>query len=64
MYVDAFNPGVAGRIVAPFLKWNKMDAARAALMKAEIERMISREGCSKNLKEVLGKALTQKQLAA
>jgi aminopeptidase N len=64
MYVDAFNPGVAGRIVAPFLKWNKMDTARAALMKAEIERMISREGCSKNLKEVLGKALEQKQLAA
>ncbi len=64
MYVDGFNPGVAGRIVAPFLKWNKMDTVRAALMKAEIERMLAREGVSKNLKEVLGKALEQKQLAA
>lgn len=64
MAVDAFNPGVAGRIVAPFLKWNKMDATRAGLMKAEIERMISREGCSKNLAEVLGKALEQQVKAA
>ncbi|MEC9292280.1 MAG: aminopeptidase N [Pseudomonadota bacterium] len=64
MYVDGFNPGVAGRIVAPFLKWNKMDTARAALMKAEIERMLAREGVSKNLKEVLGKALEQEQKAA
>ncbi|RME64735.1 MAG: aminopeptidase N [Alphaproteobacteria bacterium] len=55
--VDAFNPQTAARLLAPLARWRRFDAHRAALMKAQLERILAREGLSKDVYEIASKGL-------
>ena len=55
--LDGINPQVAARIVDPLIRWRRYDTGRQALMRAELERVRSREGLSPDLSEKIGRSL-------
>jgi len=57
MDLDALNPQVAARLAAAFNSWLRYDGRRKALMRAELERIASRQGLSGNVAEIVGSAL-------
>jgi aminopeptidase N len=54
---DALNPQVAARLVPPLGRWQRFDEARAALMRAELERIAAAPGLSKDVYEQASKSL-------
>jgi aminopeptidase N len=54
---DKLNPQVAARLVPPFGRWQRFEPKRAALMRAELERILSTPGLSKDLYEQVSKSL-------
>jgi aminopeptidase N len=54
---DAYNPLTAGRLVEPLCVWTRYKPELADLMKAELARIAETPGLSKNLTELVGKAL-------
>jgi aminopeptidase N len=56
--LDGINPQVAARMAGAFESWRRYDAARQALMRAELETIRDLPGISPNLFEVVGKMLT------
>jgi aminopeptidase N len=57
MKLDAFNPQIAARLTTPLTRWGRQDAARQVVMKAELQRLLDRPGCSKDVFEIASKAL-------
>mgnify|MGYP000235471700 CR=1 FL=1 len=55
--LDPVNPQIAARILAPMGRWRRMDEARQALMKRELERILDRPGLSKDVFEIASKGL-------
>ncbi len=55
--LDPSNPQVAARIVGPLGQWRRMNAARQALMKAELNRIVGLPGLSANTYEMVSKSL-------
>ena len=55
--LDAINPQVAARIVGAFNKMGKVDALRAGLMRAQLQRMRDTGKLSENVGEIVGRAL-------
>ena len=55
--LNGFNPQIASRQLAPLTRWRKYDAARQALMKAELERIRGSGGLSSDVFEVVSKSL-------
>jgi len=55
--VDGFNPMTAARLVEPLGGWRRYKPELGALMKAELTRIVSSEGLSKNVYELASKAL-------
>ena len=55
--VDTLNPQTAAKLVPPLGRWRRFDPARAALMKAELQRMIDTPGLSKDVFEQVSKSL-------
>ncbi|MDB5670007.1 MAG: aminopeptidase, partial [Alphaproteobacteria bacterium] len=55
--VDALNPQTAARLVPPLGRWRRFDEARAALMRAELERILAKDGLSKDVFEQVSKSL-------
>ncbi|WP_084462844.1 aminopeptidase N [Oceanibaculum pacificum] len=55
--LDSMNPQVASRLFSPFARWRRFDAARQALLKAEIERVLAAPGLSKDVYEIASKSL-------
>lgn len=55
--LDAKNPQLASRLVRSLMKWRQLEAGRAALMKAELERIEAKEGLSSDVYEIVSKAL-------
>ncbi|MCP4022645.1 MAG: aminopeptidase N [Desulfobacteraceae bacterium] len=55
--VDALNQMVAARLAGCFNHFKKYDEKRKALMKYELERIISHESLSKNVYEIVSRAL-------
>jgi aminopeptidase N len=55
--LDAINPQVAARIVSSFNQWKRYEPGRSGLMKAELERIASRPGISKDVSEIVERAL-------
>jgi aminopeptidase N len=55
--VDSLNPQAAARLVSPLGRWQRFDAARAALMRAELERIVATPGLSKDVFEIASKSL-------
>ncbi|HEM46516.1 MAG TPA: DUF3458 domain-containing protein, partial [Alphaproteobacteria bacterium] len=55
--LDPLNPQVAARLAALFNPWRRFDAARQALMQAELEAVRARPGLSKDVYEIVTRAL-------
>jgi aminopeptidase N len=55
--LDPLNAQVAARIVTPLGAWRRQDAARQALMRGELERILATERLSKNTYEQVVKSL-------
>ena len=55
--LDEINPQIAAGTVSAFNQWKRYDEGRAARMKSELERVASRPGLSKDVTEIVGRAL-------
>ncbi|CAK9888281.1 MULTISPECIES: aminopeptidase N [Pseudomonas] len=55
--LNALNPQIASRQLAPLTRWRKYDSARQALMKAELERILASGSLSSDVYEVVSKSL-------
>ncbi len=55
--IDAFNPQIAARFLTPLTRWKRQDPPRQAVMKRELQRILDREGCSKDVYELVTKSL-------
>jgi len=54
---DKLNPQSAARLVPPLGRWRRFEPGRAALMKAELERIVATPGLSKDVFEQASKSL-------
>jgi len=54
---DGFNPMIAARLVEPLGAWRRFRPDLGALMKAELERIAAAPGLSKNVSELVQRAL-------
>jgi aminopeptidase N len=59
MALDGRNPMVASRLVQALNDWRRYDASRQAHMRAQLDRIRSRRGLSKDVYEVVERALRQ-----
>ncbi len=57
MDLDAANPQVAARMVRPLIRWKRFSPARQALMKEALARIQARPGLSRDVGEIVGRAL-------
>jgi aminopeptidase N len=57
LQLDAPNPQVAARLVGGFNQWRRFDPGRGALMRAQLERIAERVGLSKDVYEIVSRAL-------
>ncbi|HWH22591.1 MAG TPA: aminopeptidase N [Allosphingosinicella sp.] len=57
--VDKLNPQTAARLVPPLGRWRRFDAARAALMREQLQRIVGTAGLSKDVFEQASKSLDQ-----
>jgi aminopeptidase N len=55
--VEKLNPQTAAKLVPPLGRWRRFDEARAALMRAELERIVATPGLSKEVFEQASKSL-------
>jgi aminopeptidase N len=55
--LNALNPQIASRQLAPLTRWRKYDEARQALMKAQLERILASGELSSDVYEVVSKSL-------
>ncbi|MDP3813523.1 aminopeptidase N [Pseudomonas sp.] len=55
--LNALNPQIASRLLAPLTRWAKYDSARQQLMKAELERILASGELSSDVFEVVSKSL-------
>jgi aminopeptidase N len=55
--IDKLNPQVASRVARCFDRWRKFDAGRQAHARAALERIRGTEGLSRDVGEIVGKAL-------
>lgn len=55
--LNALNPQIASRLLTPLTRWRKYAAARQALMKAELERILASGELSSDVYEVVSKSL-------
>jgi len=57
LQADRINPQAAARLVPPFGRWRRFGEERAALMRAELERIVASPGLSKDVYEQASKSL-------
>lgn len=55
--LNAINPQIAARLLSPLTQWRKYDAARQALMKAQLQRILQLDNLSKDVFEIASKSL-------
>ena len=55
--VDKLNSQTAAKLVPPLGRWRRFDEGRAALMKAELNRLVDTAGLSKDMYEQVSKSL-------
>ncbi|WP_174291506.1 aminopeptidase N [Sphingomonas bacterium] len=55
--LDQLNPQTAAKLLPPLGRWRRVDAGRAGLMRAELERIVATAGLSKDLFEQASKSL-------
>jgi aminopeptidase N len=55
--LDRLNPQTAAKLVPPLGRWKRFDVSRAAMMRAELERIVATPGLSKDMFEQASKSL-------
>jgi aminopeptidase N len=55
--LDAMNPQMAARMVSIFNPWRRFDPARRASIESQLERIAARESLSKDVFEIVSRAL-------
>ena len=55
--LDKLNPQTAAKLVPPLGRWRRFEPGRAALMRAELERIVATPGLSKDVFEQASKSL-------
>lgn len=55
--LNATNPQIAARLLTPLTKWRRYDETRQSLMKAQLQQIKAQEELSKDVYEVVTKAL-------
>ncbi len=55
--VDRINPQSAARLAVPLGRWRRFDAARGGLMQAQLQRIMTAPGVSKDVLEMASRAL-------
>ncbi|WP_127475987.1 aminopeptidase N [Sulfurivermis fontis] len=55
--LNALNPQIAARLLAPLTQWKRYDAARQALMRAQLQRIGALPALSRDVAEVVEKSL-------
>ena len=55
--LDSANPQVAARMTSIFNPWRRFDDDRQALMRAQLERIGEQPGLSKDVFEIVDRAL-------
>ncbi len=55
--LDPVNGSLAARFVPPLGRWRKIEPGRAALMRAELERIAAQPALSRDVREQVGKSL-------
>jgi aminopeptidase N len=55
--LNAFNPQIAARQLAPLTRWRKYDSSRQQLMRSELERVLAGGELSSDVYEVVSKSL-------
>jgi aminopeptidase N len=55
--LDASNPQIAARLVGLFNQWRRFDAGRGALMETQLQHIAEQPGLSKDVYEIVGRAL-------
>ena len=57
LLLDRLNPQVAARMMTPFGRWRRYDAARQELMRAQLERILAAPSLSRDSFEIASKSL-------
>lgn len=52
------NPQIAARMVSQFNQWKRFEPGRREQMKAELERIVERSSLSKDVFEIVDRALS------
>ena len=55
--LNALNPQIAARLLAPLTKWQKHTEQRQGLMKEQLARILATENLSKDVYEVVSKSV-------
>ena len=55
--LDALNPSIAARLVQTLSRWRRYDAGRQALMREQLERIVGKDGLSKDVYEIASRSL-------
>ncbi len=55
--LDALNPQVAARMIAPLSRWRRYDSTRQALMRAQLQRIRETQKLSSDVGEIVQKSL-------
>jgi aminopeptidase N len=55
--LDPANPQIAARMIAPLGQWRRFDAARQALMRGELQRILAQPALSRNTFEMASKSM-------
>ncbi len=55
--LDAINPQIGARLLAPLGRWRRFDEGRQAHMKGQLERILAKPGLSRDIYEIASKSL-------
>ncbi len=55
--LDSLNPLIAARLVQNLSRWKRYDEKRRQMMKQQLERILGKEGLSKDVYEIASKSL-------
>jgi aminopeptidase N len=55
--LNTINPQIAARMLTPFSRWRRFDAARQEWMRAELERILAAPGLARDVHELAAKSL-------
>jgi len=55
--LDAMNPQIASRMVRALMNWKRVEPARSALMRKQLERITRHDGLSGDVYEIVSKSL-------